>query len=107
MQLWSLIPYGCSHQYRIRVWDPGGKYGVLRSFVIQRPCILASLIIKEIELIWWLNVLLFCVDDDSYSLLVFSLILFSYKSLEIILYCFNESHLDYCTVSSTIEYIGE
>lgn len=88
-------------------WDSsfGSGYGVLGSFVIQRPNIVGNLIIKEIESVWWLNVLWFGVEDDSYSLLVFSLILISYKSLEIILYYFNDYQLDYC--DTTIECIGD
>ena len=48
--------------------------------------------------------LCFGVEHVFCSLLVFS---FPYRLVEIVLYCFNAFQLNYCTVSTTIECIGE
>jgi hypothetical protein len=88
--------------YGFHIWDPGGKYGWLGFFVLRRPYPLVWLMNKEN--VFTLRLSWFGVKDISCSLLAFS---FPYKLVEIVLYCFNEFQLIYCTVSTTIECIGE
>ena len=87
--------------YGSHVWDPGGVYSGLGFLILRRLCLLALLFILRLNDLW------FGVEDGLHSLLVFLLIFIPYILVEIMLYCFNEFQLDYCTVSTTIECIGE
>ena len=87
--------------YGFHIWDPGGKYGQLGLLALQRRYSLVWLINKETV---FTLTLYFGVEGVFCSLLVFS---FPYRLVEIVLYCFNEFQLNYCTVSTTIECIGE
>ena len=89
------------------VWDPGGAYGDLRFVVLRRIYLSVWLINKEIDFILRLNALWFGVKDGSSFLFNFLLFFVPYKMMDIILYFYNESQLDNCTVSTTIECIGE
>jgi hypothetical protein len=93
--------------YEFHVWDPGGVYGNLGFVVLRRIYLLAWLINKEIDFILRLNALWFGVKDGSSFLFNFLLFFVPNKMLDTILYFYNESQLDNCTVSTTIECIGE
>ena len=74
---------------------------------MRRPYILASFLIKENGFVRRLNSWSFGVEADSSSLLEFSLISISCMLVEVVLYCFNESLLDYYIVSTISECLGE
>lgn len=90
-----------------RVWDPGEGYGILGFNVMRQPFILASFLLNKTEFFWRSNALWYGVEANSSSLLDFSLISIPYKLVEVVLYCFNESLYDYCTVNTTIKCIGK
>ena len=100
----SLGVRGLELWYGFHIWDPGGKYGWLGFFVLRIPYPIVWLMNKENVFTLRLSALWFRVEVVSCSLLVFS---FPYKLVEIVFYCFNEFQLNYCTVSTTIECIGE
>ena len=93
--------------FEFQVWDPGGKLGVIWFFVFPRHLWVARLLIKETQPVWRPNVLWFGDKDRFSTLLEFLFSFIPYKLVEIFLYCFNKFQVDYCTVSTTIECIGE
>ena len=94
--------------FEFQVWDPGGKLGVVAwFFAFRRYLWVARLLIKETQLVWRPNALWFGAKDRFGILLEFLFSSIPYKLVEIFLYCFNKFQLDYCTVSTTIECIGE
>ena len=96
--------WGLELWYGFHIWDPGGKYDQLGFFVLRRPYSLVWLMNKENVFTLRLSALWLGVEDVFCSLLAIS---FPYKLEEIVLYCFNEFQLNYYTVSTTIECIGE
>lgn len=74
-----------------RVWESGGKCGILGFDLMRRPYILARFLIKETRFVWRLNALSLGVEVDSSSLLEFFLISISCRLVEAVLYCFSMS----------------
>lgn len=94
--------------------DPGGRSDEWEFFSLHKSYLWDTLIITDPLFVWrpiqarlYFN--LWCdFEADTGFLQIFLILdLFLCKLIEITLYCFNFSQLDYYTMSTTIAYIGE